>query len=481
MNPNILLGAVLFVLAGGTLAFGAVYPWAFTPLAVAAALVGVVGIVTGRTGRPPVAWLAGSLAVIAVAMSLQLVPMPASLLARVSPGTDQFLRQQDLGYLTAVTPDPRGEMPATEPRRPISVSPGNTLVGIGLYAALVVFLIGCTRIISRTSARPVADGLLWLGVGLAVLGIVQDLTIGRDKDMLVYGFWKPLQGGSPFGPFINRNHFGGWMLMVLPIALARTVDRLLQAADRMGRRMHDLLSLTRGEEGGAIVMSAAGAVVMGLSLVLTRSRSAVGALAIGAVVFGIVLVRQETGRRGRVLMTLALAAILGLVLTGAGVNTAFGRFTAVDTSSTAVTSVNTLAGRVGIWRDTLAMAGRSPLTGLGLNSYGTATIVYQSGVRTLHWAEAHNDYLQIAAEGGLLVGLPSLIALGIIVWQVRARFREAPRSGTTYWTRVGAVVGLVSIAAQSAFEFSLQMPANALLFALLLAIVLHRSPNVRTS
>ena len=47
MNPNILLGAVLFVLAGGTLAFGAVYPWAFTPLAVAAALVGIVGYFTG--------------------------------------------------------------------------------------------------------------------------------------------------------------------------------------------------------------------------------------------------------------------------------------------------------------------------------------------------------------------------------------------------------------------------------------------------
>ena len=481
MNPLILLGAVLLLLAGGTLAFGAVYPWAFTPLAIGAALVGGLGIITGRRDRPPVAWLAGSLALIAVAMALQLVPMRASLVARLSPGTDQFLRQQDLSYLTAITPDPRGDMPATEPHRPISIAPGNTMVGIGLFGALAIFLVGSTRIISRTSARPLADSLLWLGVALAVLGIVQDLTIGRETNMLVYGFWRPLQGGSPFGPFINRNHFGGWMLMVLPIALARTVDRLLQAGDRMGRSVHDLLSLTRGKEGGAIVMSAAGAVVMGLSLVLTRSRSAVGALAVGAVVFGVVLVRQETGRRGRFLMTLARAAILGLVLTGAGINTAFGRFAAVDTSSTAVTSVNTLAGRAGIWRDTLSMAGRSPRTGLGLNSYGTATIVYQRGVRTLHWAEAHNDYLQIAAEGGLLVGLPSLLALGLIVWQVRERFREAPRSGTTYWTRVGAVVGLMSIGAQSAFEFSLQMPANALLFALLLAIALHRSPNVRTS
>ena len=36
---------------------------------------------------------------------------------------------------------------------------------------------------------------------------------------LVYGFWKPLHGGNPFGPFINRNHFAGWMVMALPLVV----------------------------------------------------------------------------------------------------------------------------------------------------------------------------------------------------------------------------------------------------------------------
>jgi hypothetical protein len=44
---------------------------------------------------------------------------------------------------------------------------------------------------------------------------------------------------------------------------------------------------------------------------------------------------------------------------------------------------------------------------------------------------------------------------------------------------VGAVVGLAAIGVQSLFEFSLQLPGNAVLFAALVAIALHRSPNLR--
>src|SRR5262249_18896780 len=97
----------------------------------------------------------------------------------------------------------------------------------------------------------------------------------------------------------------------------------------------------------------------------------------------------------------------------------------------------------------------------------------------LHFQEAHNDYLQIAAEGGLLVGLPALASLLIFAWHVRRRFQEAPKDGTTYWLRVGAVIGLVAIGLQSLFEFSLQMPGNAALFAVLVAIALHQSPHLR--
>ena len=43
----------------------------------------------------------------------------------------------------------------------------------------------------------------------------------------VYGFWTTQMGGSPFGPFVNKNHFAGWMLLALPLTLGSRVRRHL--------------------------------------------------------------------------------------------------------------------------------------------------------------------------------------------------------------------------------------------------------------
>jgi hypothetical protein len=35
----------------------------------------------------------------------------------------------------------------------------------------------------------------------------------------IYGFWTPEAGRNAFGPFVNKNHFAGWMMMALPVTL----------------------------------------------------------------------------------------------------------------------------------------------------------------------------------------------------------------------------------------------------------------------
>jgi len=480
MMQTLLLGAIIVSLAWGAFVFGAVYTWAFTPLAIALAAIGLAALVTGRKGRPPIAGLAAALGAFAVCVSLQLVPLPASVLARVSPGTDGFLRLYDLSYISATTPDPRGELPTAEPRRPISIAPRNTAVGLGLFGAFAVFALGCARLFSRTSVRQIAGATLWLGVSLAAVGIVQDLAIGREVHMKVYGFWQTQAGGNPFGPFINRNHFAGWMLMAFPLAVALVVDQIERALAAMPRESgRGVLELASSPEGGRIVMTAVACMVMGLSLAMTRSRSGVAAFGVSAALLTWCIVRRQASVRARMVVGAAIVAVIGVAMLGAGLNTALGRFAASDTAAGDQTSVGSLGGRLNIWRDTVAMAKLSPLTGQGLNSYGTGTIVFQARERTLHYNEAHNDYLQLAAEGGALLCVPVLAAIGVLVALVRRRFREAPHSGTTYWVRIGAAVGLVSIAVQSAFDFSLQMPGNAALFAMLVGVALHQSPNLR--
>jgi O-antigen ligase len=162
----------------------------------------------------------------------------------------------------------------------------------------------------------------------------------------------------------------------------------------------------------------------------------------------------------------ALAAFLAVIVLWAGVNIQ-QRF---GTTSEAV------ALRRGIWHDAARVVADFPLTGTGLNTFGTAMFQYQTFIRDQHVYEAHNDYLQLAAEGGLLLSVPIVATLIVFVRAVARRFRAGEDDTRGYWIRVGAVVGLTAIAVQSIVEFSLQMPGNAALFVVLAAIALHRAP-----
>jgi len=70
------------------------------------------------------------------------------------------------------------------------------------------------------------------------------------------------------------------------------------------------------------------------------------------------------------------------------------------------------------------------------------------------------------------------VALALVVLAIRRRFAAGDDDVVTYWIRVGATTGLVAIAAQAFVEFSLQMPGNAALCVVLLAIALHEAPSV---
>ena len=129
--------------------------------------------------------------------------------------------------------------------------------------------------------------------------------------------------------------------------------------------------------------------------------------------------------------------------------------------------------RKGAWVDAWSVAREFPVAGTGLNTYWAAALFYQHHEMAYFFAQAHNDYLQLAAEGGLLVTVPAIVCLFVFVRDVRGAMRGT-RVDTSKWLRAGAVASLIAIAFQETVEFSLQMPGNAALFAVVCAIALHR-------
>jgi O-antigen ligase len=206
--------------------------------------------------------------------------------------------------------------------------------------------------------------------------------------------------------------------------------------------------------------TAIGFMAAGLVVGLSRSGLVAGAAALGALW---TLSAPRMGRRGRAWLLAGAGAIVLIAL-------AYANTTAVSARIGETLSTG-LGGRAAIWRETLPLIRDFWLTGVGPGAYERAMIVYQQSPRVVYFNHAHDEYLQIAAEGGVLLALPALVA----VLAAAAGIRRALRSDRTaiYWVRAGAVSGLAAVAVQCVWETGLRVPANTLLCAVLAAIALH--------
>lgn len=446
---------LMALLAWGVLSFGAVYPWAYWPLYLGAACLGCWSLVVTRGWQDPrVRWIGMAIAAVAAVLAVQIVLLPSWLVARASPGVDRFYRLFEIGYR------PPG-------LRTLSLDAGATAVNLAGAVALGLLLLGVVRAVRVVTVDWLASQIMGLGVAVATIGILQK-ALGRADHVLVYGFWQPIEGGNPFGPFINRNHFAGWMAMALPVVAAYSFGLAQHSARGEVSGMGGWMRWGGSVDGNRYLLVSSSVLVMGVALVLTQSRSGMASLAVAFAVLGVFVLASVRGRWRAVAI-----AYLAVVLTGASlwagadiVTSRFGR------------ASSEISGRVAAWRDTVRIVRDFPIFGAGVGAYGRAMLVYQSGSRELMYAEAHNDYLQLMAEGGLLLTATGLAFVFVCAAGVRNRLRSGHDDTLTYWVRRGAVAGLAGVAAQSFVEFSLQMPGNAVLFVVLLGLALHRPRHV---
>src|SRR5262245_38423173 len=263
--------AAMLPVLWGTFAFGAVYRWAYLPLAVACAVVGIALLSLEFRGRPTLKPLIAGMALIALTVIIQVIVFPAQFVDRVSPARASF--EQNYKASFGVVGFEPADVDVSPARRTLSIAPDKTWTGLLLFCTLSVFLLGTTRLLSATGGAGTARFLIGTGVVLALVGIGQYGLTLHERQPLVYGFWKPQFIARPFGPFINPNHFAGWMLMVTPLALALFYDALEQTLKEMKGLDGSRISIASSPRFGTMAILATSALVMGLSLVMTQSRS----------------------------------------------------------------------------------------------------------------------------------------------------------------------------------------------------------------
>src|SRR5262249_33611484 len=128
-------------------------------------------------------------------------------------------------------------------------------------------------------------------------------------------------------------------------------------------------------EASQSTLVAAAALVMTLSLVLTMSRSGIAACAVSLLIASWWAMRRMPGGWGRIAIAIYGAAVVALIVGLVGVDAIAARFGAANPA--------TVNERLPIWRDAWSIVRDFRVVGTGLNTYGVATLVYQTSMLDL--------------------------------------------------------------------------------------------------
>jgi O-antigen ligase len=124
--------------------------------------------------------------------------------------------------------------------------------------------------------------------------------------------------------------------------------------------------------------------------------------------------------------------------------------------------------RVDIWRATWLMIKAHPIAGVGFGGYWIAVPQYHDASGAYTPQQAHNDYLEVAASGGI-IGAAICVWFGVML--ITRLKRTLGQAGA--WRRAacaGAAIGLLGVAVHSMFDFGVHLTINAALFMVLVVI-----------
>ena len=327
-----------------------------------------------------------------------------------------------------------------------------------LVLLVLAFVLAANLFASQGRLSLLRSFSIYFGLALALFALLQKATWnGR------FYWWRTVDTQiviAPFGPFVHHGHYAGYLELLLPIPLAFLIAHQMRFEKKL--------------------LYGFAAAIMGVSIVASLARGGMLSLTVELIFLAVMSIwikrkqRSELGATASLFQSLfiragaviIIAVMMFIGVLWIGIEPIMNRVTLGQGNGSAQTFFN---DRGWVWRDTLTMFRAHPVTGVGLGAFETAFPIYSQSDGSLTVSAAHNDYLQILAEGGIIGG-------ALMIWFIVMVFRLLHKALQSHDTRMqalalGSGAGLVGILVHSFFDFNLQLPSHALLFLTLVAVV----------
>jgi len=350
----------------------------------------------------------------------------------------------------------------------ISADPYQTRFFVLLLLALALVGLMLSRYASSDKRlRVLINVIICVAVASALFGLLRQTTQHSN------GFGLPLlllEAG--YGQFINKNHFAFLMEMALGLVLGLVLVRGIRR-EQMLIYLAALLPLWSGlvlcgSRGGLVAMMAQLLVAALLFTAVRRPRDAAETHP------ALLRITRSLPVRIILIVILILGVALGTLWLG-GDQLAIKIEQSRNELSSDTSALRQGVNRNEIWAATWKMFGAHPVVGVGMAGYWAAIPAYHDASGTMTPQEAHNDYLELIASGGL-------IGLGLGVWFVVAvvkRIRENLAASNRFRRAAcfGATVGITGVAVHSLMDFGLHTIVNALVFTTLIVVATSKPPQ----
>ncbi|HRI03282.1 MAG TPA: O-antigen ligase family protein [Pyrinomonadaceae bacterium] len=339
--------------------------------------------------------------------------------------------------------------------RSLTLDPSGTRFFLSHLVVYIVFLAAClTFINSEKRLKKLVFLVVIFGSVLAFVAIIQRLASPES----IYGLRAPL-GAIPFGPFVNQHHFASLMLMTggvtLSLILGKTAEQNRKPLLMIALAIMAIGTIMTGSRGGLIGFVSVAAFVLIVNFVIRKGSSRSSET-------------EETQKLPRIVTIGASFAVAVLLILATVV------FLGGDDSLVRGLSMNAAAddissGRTHFWSVAIKIFFEHPILGAGLDAFGVAFTKHDTWHGIFRVEQAHNEYLQILAETGI-VGFACIAVFIYLLFRKGLRTITNAGSGFRQTAAIGALAGCFGIFVHSFVDFPLRTPSNGFFFLLLVAI-----------
>jgi len=314
------------------------------------------------------------------------------------------------------------------------------------YITAFYITIACVR--TRQQQRTLVTTIITTAVILSTIGIL------KRFDLNPFSFWtypdiaQTHTSTSVSGAYVNRNHLAGFLEMAIPFVIILFITRQRSLETKLGLLFITLFLIT--------------------TLAFTLSRGGWISTLTAILFLAAVLLAQKNFAHKKTILTIfaAFTIITIFILSSLPVVERITTLTQQD-------PMDNIEGRIRCWKGTIAQIKDNLALGTGPNTFAQAYPAWQIPGHAVLRRYAHNDYLHFTAETGIFF-IPVLIYTLFVFFRTgfqNLNTQSRQKKGIT----LGAMAAILAILVHSFSDFNLNIPANALAFTIIAALVFHPS------